>query len=94
MFPRYQGPCLPATGRTPTPAANRKLKSRVNFRVSDRPPGAKPGQKNLLVRVVLRDLAKTLTTRPPTPSVTASAGASSSDGIPMGRERPLAKAKP
>jgi len=33
----------------------------VNFRVSDRPPGAKPGQKNRLVRVVLRDLAKTRT---------------------------------
>jgi hypothetical protein len=33
----------------------------VNFRVSDRPPGAKPGQKNLLVRVVLPDLAKTFT---------------------------------
>jgi len=33
----------------------------VNFRVSDRPPGAKPGQKNLLVRVVLRDPGKTLT---------------------------------
>ena len=33
----------------------------MNFRVSDRPPGAKPGQKNLLVRVVLRDLGKTLT---------------------------------
>jgi hypothetical protein len=31
------------------------------FRVSDRPPGACRRQKNLLVRVVLRYLAKTLT---------------------------------
>jgi phenylalanyl-tRNA synthetase alpha chain len=36
--------------------------------------GAKPGQKNLLVRVVLRDLETTLTNRPPAPCVTGSTG--------------------
>jgi phenylalanyl-tRNA synthetase beta subunit len=70
----------------PYSATSRKLKSRVNFRVSDRPPGAKPGQKNLLVRVVLRDLGKTLTNETANAPVAASTGATSSDGIPMGRE--------